>query len=645
MKLDRIEFTRDIKGRLGTSGFIAIFKPTVTSNKMINSETMRIGFSLDKSQGSNPVDVINLETDKDITPAEYHEVIQIISNTKQYREIMDASPEDLIQQERENEAPTLFGGFVAEGNKGGKKIFMNSKTIFESEKEMEDYLDDTLEDDIEDEEDDLVETIFDDNAAIVFDFLRESYENLNDMEVDGDLYVSITPLEDIIEIDEEDIVDGKDMFLANITYNGEEHVYLNALIENEIFVSQNDYLINTIGTEDYNNNLKEIIVGTDEDVSMLSVQGDDLNIVIDLMNDITADIFGDDRVEIELMEAKVFKKKPKAIDETDEPLIQEGKDKKKDDEDDEDPLDDLDDLFTFDAGDSLAGYEGEEGTDTEEEVEDKVEKGTEELEDEFEKEDDENKPKLVFKKKTKESDEDEDDIEESLHESVKQGKFKAQNDAALVLKNKSELKFRPQDTVRMKGDKYGKAIVQDIHPDGTMTILKDGMTIDVKQKDVINITDREDLSPDNPFRNDKMFLEALEEKLVPCRLVVNGNEIVNENCYVKYSDYNNKNNRKVRVLVESMEGYGVVSNGNRYINANVEDVEVDPMVDLGEDLYVPGVILDLTGESESKDVLVHSVEYVNAEDEDTVSVVMKDDSNGEMIESRFPKYMLKTLSV
>ena len=69
------------------------------------------------------------------------------------------------------------------------------------------------------------------------------------------------------------------------------------------------------------------------------------------------------------------------------------------------------------------------------------------------------------------------------------------------------------------------------------------------------------------------------------------------------------------------------------------------MVDLGEDLYVPGVIVDMTGENASKNVLVHSVEYMNAEDEDTVSVVMKDSANGKMVEMRYPKYMLKTLSV
>lgn len=631
--VDRIEFTRDIKGRLGTSGFISIFKPTVTSNKMINSETMRIGFTLDKSQGKNPVDVINLQTDKDITPAEYHDVIQIISNTKQYRDIMDASPEELIQMERENAAPTLFGGFVAEGNKGGKKLFMNAKSVFESEEEMDDFLDDTEE--INDEDDDLAEDIIDDDAIVVFDFLRESFENLADIDDEGDLYVDIVPKEDIIDIDVDNEDIDKDLFLANITYNAEEYKYLCVLVGNEIFVSQNDYLINTINTDDFNNNLRELIVGTDENVSVLSVESDDLNIVLDLMNDITEDIFGEDAVDIELMESKVFKKKPKSLQEDDD----EG---------------DLDDLFTFDTGDSLAGVEGEEGSDTDNEIEDKVEKGTEEIEDEMkDKKEDEDKPKLIFKKKTKDShdDEESDDLEfdesiqESLNESVKQGKFKPQNDAALVLNKKSKLTFRPQDTVRMKGDKYSKATVQDIHSDGTMTIIQNGMTIDVKQKDVINITDREDLSPDNPFRNDKMFLEALEEKLIPCKLVINGNQIINENCYVKYSDFNNKNKKQVRVLVEAASGYGIASNGGRYINANIEDIDVDPMVDLGEDLYVPGVIVDMTGENASKNVLVHSVEYMNAEDEDTVSVVMKDSANGKMVEMRYPKYMLKTLSV
>ena len=636
--VDRIEFTRDIKGRLGTTGFISIFKPTVTSNKMINSETMRIGFTLDKSQGKNPVDVINLQTDKDITPAEYHDVIQIISNTKQYRDIMDASPEELIQIERENEAPTLFGGFVAEGNKGGRKLFMNAKSVFESEEEMDDFLYDT-EEIVDDEDVDLAEDIIDDDAIMIFDFLRESFENLSDMEVEGDLYVDIVPKEEIIEIDVDNEDSDKDLFIAKVTYNAEEYNYLCALVGNEIFVSQNDYLINTINTDDFNNNLRELIVGTDEDVSMLAVESDDLNIVIDLMNDITEDIFGEDAVEIELMESKVFKKKPKSLQEDDD-------------------KDNLDDLFTFDTGDSLAGVEGEEGSDTDNEVDDKVEKGTEEIEDEMEDEkedkEDKDKPKLVFKKKTKDSEDDEDEseglefdesIQESLNESVKQSKFKPQNDAALVLNKKSKLTFRPQDTVRLKGDKYGKATVQDIHSDGTMTILQNGMTIDVKQKDVINITDREDLSPDNPFRNDKMFLEALEEKLIPCRLIINGNQILNENCYVKYSDYNNKNKKQVRVLVESANGYGIASNGSRYINANVEDIDVDPMVDLGEDLYVPGVIVDMTGEGAAVNVLVHSVEYMNAEEEDTVSVVMKDVAGGNMEEVRYPKYMLRTLSV
>jgi len=144
-----------------------------------------------------------------------------------------------------------------------------------------------------------------------------------------------------------------------------------------------------------------------------------------------------------------------------------------------------------------------------------------------------------------------------------------------------------------------------------------------------------------PFKFDKLTLQnlttkALFEQYVRCGIYMGSVPVKLNNCYTKYSDWNDAENEKdISVLVE-----GSVSLLPKSQIRILEDVNNFANLDN----YIEGVEVDETGEAISN-VMINAIDYTEAIGDAEPVRIIRGDGVSEPTVDTVPKGALKTLSI
>lgn len=210
---------------------------------------------------------------------------------------------------------------------------------------------------------------------------------------------------------------------------------------------------------------------------------------------------------------------------------------------------------------------------------------------------------------------------------------------------------QPMDIVEFQGE---QCQIQAVHPDGTMTLLYRGMTVDGVTKGQVKLLTWADLytplqfgkfdkfgNPDfntNPWdeKSEKFHdlnprkSEGKGDQLVKAALMANG-KAYNEG-YVHFKDYAT-GSKFVRVLNED---------SSKYYRMPIEDVEIKNPVSIEEWPYAV-IVIDQIGEDPVRKIKVNPVSYCGAESDDSdVEVIMAPSSNEEP--TRLKKKFIRILA-
>lgn len=130
--------------------------------------------------------------------------------------------------------------------------------------------------------------------------------------------------------------------------------------------------------------------------------------------------------------------------------------------------------------------------------------------------------------------------------------------------------------------------------------------------------------------------KTLFEQYVNCGIFMNNTPIKLNNCYVKFSDWNNsKDDQPVSVIIEGLTS--IMQKNQIRILENINDFA-------NPDNYVEAVLIDERSGEAIENVLVNVVDYTNAiGDADEVRIVKR--IGGEDVVSSVPLSIVKTLSV
>ena len=409
-KIDRIEFTRDIKGKLGTCGYIVAYMPEV-DNGIIKSMPTKIEFSICKDGGEQAIDNIKLSSDVTVSPEQYHQIIGMISNTTMYRDVMASSKDDLLDKDTKNskndiedlaldldvddlendpEIEVISSGLfesITMNVKAGKNKIKRIKRVIESEEDVfgengdfselemptvnldvKDIMNEPMDNGGEKEKDHFL-------------FLLKAFEQCNyifDTDDDNDMFVEIKTKEDILL--EDDIVgDDMDLAIVDIDYNGTESEILIIYKDKQLYIVKDESIISSINAEMLNDEHLIDLLAEDEDLIIIDPIGDvEFSTVIEYIGDKINSIIEVDGFKVDIVvdeklvyldEALRFYKMDKGLEETN-------------------------DLITYDAGDSFLGKEGEFGSDIDKEMASKVEIARKKIESKKGKE--ESLPKIKF---------------------------------------------------------------------------------------------------------------------------------------------------------------------------------------------------------------------------------------------------------
>lgn len=204
---------------------------------------------------------------------------------------------------------------------------------------------------------------------------------------------------------------------------------------------------------------------------------------------------------------------------------------------------------------------------------------------------------------------------------------------------------QPMDIVEFQGE---ECQVQHVHPDGTMTLLYKGMTVDgvtkrqVKQVSWANLETPlqfgkfdKNGNPDfekNPWdeRTEKFHDLNKKDNLAKADIIVDGHKF-NES-YVYFKDYVD-NNKYVRVINESTGEHELMPR---------ENVVISPIQDIEEWPFAV-IVIDQTEEDPLRKIRVNPVSYCNAKsDDEDVEVLMNPSNNTES--SRLKKKFIRVLT-
>jgi hypothetical protein len=145
-----------------------------------------------------------------------------------------------------------------------------------------------------------------------------------------------------------------------------------------------------------------------------------------------------------------------------------------------------------------------------------------------------------------------------------------------------------------------------------------------------------DLTTKPHMKFDEKTQALLFEQYVRCAIYLGNVPIKFNDCYVKYSSWNNAtDDQQVKVLME----------GNKTFMPKHQIRILEDINDFAnEDNYVPGVIIDEETETVLDNILINAIDYTEAiGDADPVRVIKGQGEAQEM--QTMPKAMLRTLSV
>ena len=188
------------------------------------------------------------------------------------------------------------------------------------------------------------------------------------------------------------------------------------------------------------------------------------------------------------------------------------------------------------------------------------------------------------------------------------------------------------DTVRLDKEK-GYVIGQ---VEGKWIIQVQGSTHLVDPKEVKEWAKKPNLTTVPHMKFDDKTQALLFEQYVRCAIYLGNVPIKFNDCYVKYSSWNNAtDDQQVKVLME----------GNKTFMPKHQIRILEDINDFAnEDNYVPGVIIDEETETVLDNILINAIDYTEAiGDADPVRVIKGQGEAQEM--QTMPKAMLRTLSV
>ena len=199
--------------------------------------------------------------------------------------------------------------------------------------------------------------------------------------------------------------------------------------------------------------------------------------------------------------------------------------------------------------------------------------------------------------------------------------------------------FQLGDTVKIDGEKG--YVIGQIGDD--LIIQVQGSTHRVPQNSKkLKGEKQEKLITEPHMKFDKVSLKLLFEQYVKCGIYVGNTPVKIDNCYTKYSEFNDATGEQVvNVIIEGQSN--LVAKNQVRIFEDVNDFA-------NPDGYIEGVIIDEETGLPVEIIKLNAVDYTNAiGDTDMVRVIRqgedkKDEFEGQTIET-MPKAVLRTLAV
>lgn len=188
------------------------------------------------------------------------------------------------------------------------------------------------------------------------------------------------------------------------------------------------------------------------------------------------------------------------------------------------------------------------------------------------------------------------------------------------------------DTVSIQGEKG--YVIGEIGGQIIVQIQGNTKLVSPNKTKVTDAKHYEEVKPHMKF--DEKTQALLFEQYVRCAIYLGNVPIKFNDCYVKYSSWNNAtDDQQVKVLME----------GNKTFMPKHQIRILEDINDFAnEDNYVPGVIIDEETETVLDNILINAIDYTEAiGDADPVRVIKGQGEAQEM--QTMPKAMLRTLSV
>jgi hypothetical protein len=204
--------------------------------------------------------------------------------------------------------------------------------------------------------------------------------------------------------------------------------------------------------------------------------------------------------------------------------------------------------------------------------------------------------------------------------------------------NNDELEYKPLNEYVQLGDAVkldGKKgfVIGEIEGQIIVQIQGDTHLVDPSK---VKENKKPDLTTEPHMKFDEKTQKLLFEQYVKCAIYLGNVPIKFNDCYVKYSSWNNAtDDQQVKVLME----------GNKTFMPKHQIRILEDINDFAnEDNYVPGVIIDEYTETVLSNVLINAIDYTGAiGDADPVRVIKGEGEAQEM--QTMPKGMLRTLAV
>jgi hypothetical protein len=214
----------------------------------------------------------------------------------------------------------------------------------------------------------------------------------------------------------------------------------------------------------------------------------------------------------------------------------------------------------------------------------------------------------------------------------------AENDINETINSDEELEYKPLnesvqigDAVKLDGKKG--FVIGEIGGQVIVQIQGNTQLVDPSK---VKENKKPDLTTKPHMKFDEKTQALLFEQYVRCAIYLGNVPIKFNDCYVKYSSWNNAtDDQQVKVLME----------GNKTFMPKHQIRILEDINDFAnEDNYVPGVIIDEETETVLDNILINAIDYTEAiGDADPVRVIKGQGEAQEM--QTMPKAMLRTLSV